>query len=482
MHRLLAKLKGRFSGPAAAAVQRIGGLSPLAERAAAVAILTGLVLLFAFVRAYPATPAPTPLTALADNRDVTGGNPAIARTATLTASVSAADVFEILGAAPHDAAAAATALREAAPTRGERLRAGTPLTAWFEPGPGGADRLTGVSARVSPTSTLMASRRADGRFQASVLTARTETVLQRLTGEIDTSLTEAVLAAGGSRAQAEMLAALYPEDPELARGGRPGERFDIVVEMIADERGNILEPGDLVFAAFNGEVTAGSWYRFTPADTGLPEFYDRHGAAGDEFLSRDPVRGAPITSGFGNRIHPITGDYVLHAGIDFRAPIGTPVRAAGSGLVTDMRWGEGYGWFIRIRHERGYETVYAHLSGFAPKLTPGRTVMRGDLIGYVGDSGSTTGAHLHYEVLRNGFYVNPASLALPSGRDLSRDAEILKAFAEQRDMIDTLRGADIPAYAEAEPEETLTRAPTRAERRETAVRLASTRAAPSGGR
>jgi murein DD-endopeptidase MepM/ murein hydrolase activator NlpD len=478
MDRLLVTLKRRLSGPAAATVRRVDGLSTFAERAAAIAILVGLVLLFFFVRAYPATPARAPLTALADNRDVSGGSPAIARTGILTASVSAADVFEILGAAPQDAALAATALREAAPTRGERLRAGTPLTAWFEPGPGGAGRLTGVSARVSPTATLMASRQADGRFQASILTARTETVLKRLVGEIETNLTEAVLAAGGSRPQAEMLAALYPEDPELAGGGRPGERFDIVVEMIADERGNILEPGDLVFAAFNGEAAAGSWYRFTPADTGLPEFYDRHGASGDEFLSRDPVRGAPISSGFGNRIHPITGDYMLHAGIDFRAPVGTPVRAAGSGLVTDMRWGEGYGWFVRLRHERGYETVYAHLSGFAPKLTPGRRVMRGDLIGYVGDSGSTTGPHLHYEVLRNGFYVNPATLALPSGRDLTRDPEIVKAFAQQRDMIDALRGADIPALVEAKLEE-VPAAPDPAPSIPQ-VRLASTPA--SGGR
>lgn len=441
MKRLLTKLPLPARRPGAT-VKRLDWLSPMAERLAAGAILLGLVLMFLLVRISPEGPAPAHLTSLSDLRDLAGGNYAAARTGTLTASVTAVDVLEVLGASPVEAAAAATALREVAPARGQRLRAGVALTAWFETAPDGTERLTGVSAKLNPTSTLMASRLSDNRFQGSVLTARTTTVLHRVAGEIETSLADAVLAAGGSRAQAEAMAGLYPEDPELARGGRPGERFDMVVEMIADERGNFLEAGDLVFAAFNGKQASGSWYRFTPEDTGLPEFYDKHGAAGDEFLLRDPVRGAPITSGFGTRVHPITGDMVLHAGIDFRAPVGTPIRAAGSGLITDMRWGEGYGWFVRIRHERGYETVYAHLSGFAEKLTPGRTVMRGDVIGYVGDTGSTTGPHLHFEVLRNGFYVNPMTLALPTGRDLSRDPQVLAAFEAQRNMIDTLRGAE----------------------------------------
>ncbi len=212
--------------------------------------------------------------------------------------------------------------------------------------------------------------------------------------------------------------------------------------MIADERGNFLEAGDLVFAAFNGQKASGSWYRFTPEDSGVPEFFNRNGVAGDEFLSRDPLRGGKISSGFGNRIHPITGDMLLHAGVDFRAPTGTPIRAAGSGLVTDMKYGDGYGWFVRIQHERGFETVYAHMSAFADGLTPGRTVMRGDVIGYVGSTGSSTGAHLHFEVLRGGAYVNPMKLALPTGRDLGRNASAFNAFKVQRDLIDTLRGAD----------------------------------------
>lgn len=421
------------------AVRRLEVSSRLVERVASMALLLGMLLLFLLVRAEPQPLKQLSLLDINDLRAEAGETNAVTRTGTVTASVSTVDVLEVLGASAEDAAAAAVALREASPNRGQRLRAGTPLSAWFETGKDGDERLAGVSAKLNPKTTLVASRRAEGGFQASLLSARTTTVLHRVAGRIDTTLADAIIEAGGTRQHADMFAGLFPEDPALSKGGRKGERFDAVIEMIADERGNFLEAGDLVFAAFNGQTASGSWYRFTPDDTGLPEFYSRSGIAGDEFLLRDPVRGASVNSGFGNRVHPITGEYLLHAGIDFPAPTGTPVRAAGSGLITDMRWGDGYGWFIRIRHERGYETVYAHMSGFAEGLTPGRTVMRGERIGYVGSTGSSTGAHLHYEVLRGGFYVNPQTLALPTGRDLSRNPDVFASFESQRNVIDTFR-------------------------------------------
>ncbi|MFN4184650.1 MAG: M23 family metallopeptidase [Hyphomonas sp.] len=421
------------------AVRRLDITSRTAERIGGAAVILVMLLLFLLVRAEPEALKPLSLLQINDLRAEAGETATVTRNGTVTASVSTVDVLEVLGASPEDAAAAAIALRDASPMRGQRLRQGTPLSAWFETGKDGSERLAGVSAKLSPRATLVASRSAEGRFTANLLSARTTTVLHRVAGHIDTTLTDAILEGGGTRQHAEMFAGLFPEDPALAQGGRRGERFDAVIEVIADERGNFLEAGDLVFAAFNGKDASGSWYRFTPEDTGLPEFYSRSGIAGDEFLLRDPVRGAEMNSGFGNRLHPITGEMLLHAGLDFRAPIGTPIRAAGSGLVTDMRWGDGYGWFVRIRHERGYETVYAHMSGFAEGLTPGRTVMRGDIIGTVGSTGSSTGAHLHYEVLRNGFYVNPVTLALPTGRDLSRDKSVFAAFEGHRDTIDAFR-------------------------------------------
>lgn len=428
----------------AVGVQRLDaphGPSRLLERAATAAILLGMLLLFLLVRAEPQTLQPFSLLSLNDLRAEAGGASAEGRTGTVTANVSAIDVLEVLGASTEDATSAAIALREASPTRGQRLKPGTPLTAWFETGTDGQSRLVGVNAKLEPRATLVASRRGDGGFQASLLSARTSTVLHRISGQIETTLADAVIAAGGTRRQADAFASLFPEDQALSKGGQPGETFDLVVEMIADERGNFLDAGDLVFAGFQGKKAQGEWYRFTPEDTGLPEFYDARGRAGDEFLSREPVRGAAMTSGFGNRIHPITGENLLHAGVDFPAPTGTRVHAAGSGIITDKKFGEGYGWFIRIQHERGYETVYAHLSGFAEGLTEGQTVMRGDVIGYVGSTGSSTGAHLHFEILRNGFYVNPMTLALPSGRNLKTDTGIFASFEQQKHVIDTVRNA-----------------------------------------
>jgi murein DD-endopeptidase MepM/ murein hydrolase activator NlpD len=425
-----------------ATVQRIESPYRWLERGAAIAVIVFIAGLFLMVRAEPA-PLAADAFATIDFRESAAPEASAARSGRITANVATADALEVLGASREEASAAAAALRDAAPTRGARLRPGSPFLAYFDDtGEDGQMILSGVSIRIDPKTTLAATRREDGSYFASVLTAKTTIALRRISGEIGTSLADALQAEGGTRAHADTFASLFPEDLQLAEGGRKGERFDVVIEVIADERGNFLEAGDLVFAAFNGEDAAGSWYRFTPEDTGVPEFFNRNGTAGDEFLIRDPVRGSQISSGFGNRIHPITGDMLLHAGVDFRAPTGTPIRAAGSGLVTDMRYGEGYGWFVRIQHDRGFETVYAHMSTFAEGLTPGKSVMRGDTIGYVGSTGSSTGAHLHYEVLRKGAYVNPMTLELPSGRDLSRDPKTFVEFKTQRDAIDALRGAE----------------------------------------
>lgn len=425
-----------------ASVRRLGTPYRWLERFGALAVLAVMAGLFLTVRAAPA-PSATQGFAATDFRLEAPAGAASARSGRITANVTTADALEVMGASPTDAGAAATALREAVPAHGPRLRPGSPFIAYFEEtGTAGMPVLSGVSIKIDPKTTLTATRRDDGSYFASVLSAKTSIALHRISGQITTTLADAITKEGGVRAHADTLASLFPEDSALAQGGREGERFDIVIEMIADERGNFLEAGDLVFAAFNGARAAGSWYRFTPEDTGVPEFFNRNGAAGDEFLMRDPVRASEISSGFGQRLHPITGDMLLHAGVDFRAPTGTPIRAAGSGLITDMKYGEGYGWFVRIQHDRGFETVYAHMSAFAEGLTPGRTVMRGDTIGYVGSTGSSTGAHLHYEVLRNGAYVNPMTLALPTGRDLSRNASAFNAFKVQREAIDALRGAD----------------------------------------
>ncbi len=411
-----------------------------AERIAAAAVIAFVLSLFLLVRADPPAAPSRPGFVIHDLREMVPSSHGESRTGYLTETTSLADALQVLGAAPDEARAAARIARSVVPGNAAQLGPGTPFTAYFDTR-GTTRQLAGFSMKISPAASVTVSRHMNGAFHGALLQARTSVQLHRIAGVIGSDLVSSFQKAGASREQAEAFANLFPEDKQLARGGRAGERFDAVVELIADERGRVLGHGELVFAAFNGMETSGSWYRFTPPDTGVPEFFNRYGLAGDEFLSRDPLRGGVLSSPFGFRVHPITGENVLHAGIDLRAPIGTPVRAAGSGLVSDMGFGEGYGWFIRLRHERGFETVYAHLSAFEATLTPGQTVMRGDVIGYVGDTGSTTGPHLHYEVLRHGRYVNPLTLSLPSGRDLSATPEIMAEFQTHRAQIDALRGA-----------------------------------------
>lgn len=416
----------------------------VAERAVAGLVVLGMLILFVFVR--PQQPASLTSAdaaqAMLDFRDNMPAASTAERIGQVTSGAAAADVLEVLGASATDAAAAVSALRQTGLVDRKRMRPGTALTAYFDESAmdGETSRLIAVSIKPNAKNTLLATRQADDSFFVSVLTARLVTSHRRVAGVIETDLQTALVAAGGTPAYAVSFAGLFPDDASLAAGGQNGDRFDAVFEVAEDERGNFIENGDLVFAAFNGETSSGSWYRYTPGDTGRTEFFDANGVAAQPFLTRYPIGRAPINSGFGQRYHPLTGQLHLHTGIDFRAPAGTPIQVAGDGTVEFMGFSEGYGRHIRVRHKRGYETLYAHMAGFAG-LAVGDTVKAGDVVGYVGDSGSTTGEHLHYEIRRDGRWVNPMTLELPSDRNLKSDPAELAAFMKQKSEIDALRGA-----------------------------------------
>ena len=150
-------------------------------------------------------------------------------------------------------------------------------------------------------------------------------------------------------------------------------------------------------------------------------------------MLRTPVDATRVSSKFGKRRHPILGYTRMHRGVDFAAPTGTPVRAAGRGVVVARHWKGNYGRYIRIRHGGGYQTAYAHLRRYAKRLRRGSRVAQGQVIGYVGSTGLSTGPHLHYEVIRDGRQINPMTLKLPSGIRLSGAA--LERFGERRDEI-----------------------------------------------
>ncbi|WP_084142105.1 M23 family metallopeptidase [Hyphomonas johnsonii] len=424
------------------------------ERVVAGMVILGMLGLFLLVRP---TPPEEPgngnaAQAMLDFRSNLPETSTAQKIGQVTAGAAAADVLEVLGASVEEAEAAVSALRETGLVDRKRMRPGTALTAYFDESTldGDAARLIAVSIKPDKKNTLLATRQADDSFFVSVLTARIMTSHRRVAGTIKTRLADALIEGKGNQAHAAAFAALFPDDPDLASGGRPGERFDAVFEIAEDERGNFLENGDLVFAAFNGETSRGSWYRYTPGDTGRTEFFDADGVAAQPFLTRYPIGHVPINSGFGQRYHPLTGQLHLHTGVDFRARRGTPVRAGGDGVIERMEFSDGYGRNVRIQHKRGYGTLYAHLSGFAPGIKAGDSVRKGDVIGYVGDTGSATGAHLHYEIRRNGRYLNPMTLDLPSGRNLATQPGEYAEFLAQKAKIDVLRGATVsPTMAAA---------------------------------
>ncbi len=153
---------------------------------------------------------------------------------------------------------------------------------------------------------------------------------------------------------------------------------------------------------------------------GSPQYYDENGKSSKRTIMKTPINGARLSSRYGNRKHPILGYTKMHRGLDFAAPSGTPVFAAGDGIIEKAGWNGSYGKYIRIRHTGTYKTAYAHLSGFHKKVRIGKRVLQGKIIGYVGTTGRSTGPHLHYEVIKNNIQVNPMKIKLPAGKNISK--------------------------------------------------------------
>ena len=206
-------------------------------------------------------------------------------------------------------------------------------------------------------------------------------------------------------------------------------------------------PAKILFVAFRNGSRNLNYYRADFVD-GSSGYFDEEGRSSLNLISTRPVAGARISSRFGYRIHPIYGKRHLHTGVDFRAPQGTPIRAAGSGVVIVKGWRGGYGRYLRIRHNGSYATAYAHLRGYAKGISPGAHVKSGQIVGYVGSSGISTGSHLHFEVLKDGKHIDPMTLRNLPSPTLSGD--LLTAFIGMRDEVDeTLERLRVGSFASA---------------------------------
>jgi len=317
-----------------------------------------------------------------------------------------------------------------------RLRPGQPINVFFERS-GGDAQLTGLAFRSDPGASVTANRTTSGDFTARQVLMPVTFEIARIAAPVETSLYASALSLGATDREIAALADAFSYDVDFQRDVRAGDRFELVFERFYDDENNTVRTGDLLFVSLESRRGARAFYSFQAPGDERPDWYDADGKSARRFLMKTPINGARLSSGYGMRRHPILGYSRMHRGTDFAAPTGTPILAAGDGVVVRAGPFSSYGNYVRLRHGDGYETSYAHMSRFARGIRAGARVRQGQVIGYVGTTGRSTGPHLHYEVMRRGQQINPMSLRVPSGRNLAgRDLEL---FMTERARIDTLR-------------------------------------------
>ena len=211
-------------------------------------------------------------------------------------------------------------------------------------------------------------------------------------------------------------ARIFGFEVDFQRDIRKGDWFEILYEKFEDDNNKVRDTGKIIYASMyvNGEEINLYNFKYNKFE----DYFDIKGKSITKSLMKTPINGARLSSSFGMRKHPILGYNRMHRGTDFAAPSGTPIMASGSGTVTRARWCGGGGNCVKIKHNSTYETIYAHMKAFAKGIREGKKVKQGQIIGYVGSTGLSTGPHLHYEVIVNGKKVNSQKLKLPSGKTL----------------------------------------------------------------
>ena len=229
-------------------------------------------------------------------------------------------------------------------------------------------------------------------------------------------------------------ARIYGFQVDFQRYIRKNDNFQIMYEVFQDDNGKAFETGNIIFADLKLSGTNNSLYYFDKK--GSEGHYDQNGKSVQKALMKTPINGARLSSAFGIRKHPIDGYNKMHRGTDFAAPMGTPIMASGSGVITRARWCGGGGNCVKIKHNSTYETIYAHMKNFERGIKEGSRVKQGQIIGYVGSTGNSTGPHLHYEVVVNGKKINSQKLKLPSGKTLKgKEREVFEVTRIKLDVL-----------------------------------------------
>jgi murein DD-endopeptidase MepM/ murein hydrolase activator NlpD len=377
---------------------------------------------------------------------ITGGNPWSERTVTLKKGESVATVLRDLGTRPEDIKDVTAAL--GARGRDGGVKEGQKLRILLDP--------TNDAKRFQPLRVVVASDNGVdaivalsdmGRYVSIDAQAADSDMAPPKDSDADDgigaplyqSIYETALRNQVPRPVIDDLIRIYSYDVDFQRKVQAGDSLEL---LFAGEDDASNEKADVLYASLTTAGETKKFYRYQSTDDNVVDYYDETGKSAKKFLVRKPVSEGIITSPFGDRNHPLLNIMRTHTGVDWGAPMGTPIFASGNGEIESIGLEGGYGKYIRIRHANGYETAYGHMSAFARNLEEGSHVRQGQVIGYVGSTGLSTGSHVHYEILINGRFVDPMKVKLPRGRVL--EGPPLAGFVEQREKLDQILARATP--------------------------------------
>ena len=292
---------------------------------------------------------------------------------------------------------------------------------------------------ISKTEKLLLTRDETGNLNPNIITKKLDKIILFKENIINQSLFKSAKVENIPASIIIEFARIYGFQIDFQRDIQKGDNFQILYEIFLDQNGKIAEVGNILFANLELRGENNKLYYFDHKQNS--GYYDLNGKSVKKALMKTPINGARLSSPFGMRKHPIDGYNKLHKGTDFAAPMGTPIMASGDGIVTKASWCGGGGNCVKIKHNKTYQTVYAHMSKFASGIKKGVRVKQGQTIGYVGSTGKSTGPHLHYEVIENGKRINSQKLKLPTGKSLkNKEREI---FETQKIKLEVLKSKKI---------------------------------------
>lgn len=291
-------------------------------------------------------------------------------------------------------------------------------------------RMLSIAFSPSVEHNITIARTADGSFSANDVVKQLVQHHHRAGATIDSSLYLAATQAGIPTDVVVEMIHMFSYKVDFQRDLRPGDSFEVFYDYYYTPEGQPAKQGNISYAVMRTGGKEIVLYRFQPDPNQPADYFDKNGENVKGMLMKTPVDGARISSGFGMRFHPVLGYTRMHKGIDFAVPVGTPVMAAGTGVVKLAGHMGGYGNYLRIDMGNGYGTAYGHLSRYAPGIHPGSHVHQGQIVAYSGNTGMSTGPHLHYEILVNGEQVNPLTVKVAQGRKLA--GKELRTFLDAR--------------------------------------------------